>query len=213
MFFLTPLIPSSSAEYTSPLSSHPPCLHFYFLCTCPHVSHPEAALSPSHLSACAWLHPSLPFPSPRSHRSPRDLYMALMESYHSHPMSSTKSQIKLNSIQCPQSPACCFQSCLPHLHSPWVLRSALLLFPRLFFFFFPSSSHLPGSCPLGLFKFCSLCLRSDSPTPAHEQTHILYPAILYISFNVTTSEKTSDTLSKLGLPVSLTQGTLTFLSQ
>lgn len=54
----------------------------------------------------------IPFKS-MSHRNPRDLYIALVESYHFHSMSSTKSQIKLNSVQCPWVPACCFQSCLP----------------------------------------------------------------------------------------------------
>lgn len=96
----------------------------------------------------------------------------------SHLMSSTKFWIKLNSVSCLWVPACSVSRVASPTSSFQFLCCLLLFEPQDSFL---STSPKPGSYPQGLCKFPSLFLRSDSPTPAHVQTHTSYPTIPLMS--------------------------------
>lgn len=128
--------------------------------------------SPSHLPArLSPLHPPLPLRSvlPQKPQRPLTLIAPKMQ------CGPTKFPRKLNSLLCLGIPVYSVPE-LPSLLAMVSQKLSSLGVPGLFFL---SSSPVPGSHPQGFCKFCSHCLRSDSPA--------LYPAILYISFNVSAS--------------------------
>lgn len=147
----TPFIPSSSTGSNSPPSSHPPCLHLHFPHTYPRRSPTYTTLS---LPATSQLVPistlySL-FIQIHAHTEARGTF-----TYHAWnrvtliQLSSTKFQIKLNSMPCLWIPACS-----PPSQLSMVSQKLSSLIPKALFF---SSFHIPGSYPQGLCKLGSLC--------------------------------------------------------
>lgn len=186
-FSLAPLIPSSSAGSNSPLSSHPPCLHFHFPGFCPHLSLTDSTLlsqAPPSLGLSPLFSPDSIQIQAHTEAQETFLYRAPMESCSSPSVSSTTFQIKLDSVWCLRLPACCSQRGL-HLPLLSMLSQKLSSLIPMAFFLAPPTSQA------SILREYASSIPSASEVilqpPPHEQTHIL----LYISFYVTASEKTS----------------------